>query len=263
MTLLQKLEYETSFTETERVVADYILAHKDTIMDLSIRDLALVTYSSKATIARLCSKLGVNGFQELKIRLARELGRRTDSDKSVSFDYAVKMNDTIDDVARDIADLMQESIRVNYEAMDVRGIGKAADWILESSTVYYYALGDTLLTLMAFANRLGKLKIHTKLLNEHGEIELNIDNASREDLVILASYSGRYTLPEPYLATLRRKRCRVLVLSASQTMAGDLVLHIPPMESHDHKIATFYSQTSMQFLFNCIYSALLLKSKKH
>ena len=43
MSLLYKLEYQDNFTDLEKGIANYILDHKDYIVDLKIIDLAEIT----------------------------------------------------------------------------------------------------------------------------------------------------------------------------------------------------------------------------
>ena len=70
LTIDQKL---LELTKTERRVADYILVNQDRIIYESITDVAEATGSSEATIIRMCRKLGYKGFQDLKIRVAKDL----------------------------------------------------------------------------------------------------------------------------------------------------------------------------------------------
>ena len=56
-----------------RSIAEHILKHPQDVVHRSITELAEVTNSSEATIFRLCKHLGWQGFQDLKITLAREI----------------------------------------------------------------------------------------------------------------------------------------------------------------------------------------------
>ena len=70
MSLLYKLEYQDNFTDLEKGRANYILDHKDYIVDLKIIDLAEITYTSPSTISRLCKKLGKKSYNDLRIHFA-------------------------------------------------------------------------------------------------------------------------------------------------------------------------------------------------
>ncbi|CAM4231416.1 RpiR family transcriptional regulator [Bacillus manliponensis] len=54
-------------------IAEHIIKHPQDVVHKSITELAETTNSSEATIFRLCKSLGFQGFQDLKITLAREV----------------------------------------------------------------------------------------------------------------------------------------------------------------------------------------------
>lgn len=70
MSLLYKLEYQDNFTDLKKGIANYILDHKDYIVDLKIIDLAEITYTSPSTISRFCKKLGKKSYNDLRIHFA-------------------------------------------------------------------------------------------------------------------------------------------------------------------------------------------------
>ena len=74
--LLEKLQEHKNFTAHEKDVAEYILSHLDQISELSVGELAKASYTSKATVVRLSQKLGLNGFQDLKITLTAEINQK-------------------------------------------------------------------------------------------------------------------------------------------------------------------------------------------
>lgn len=56
--------------------ADYILEHLRQVPSMSAGELADASYTSKATVVRLCQKLGLTGYQEFKIRLVEEISQK-------------------------------------------------------------------------------------------------------------------------------------------------------------------------------------------
>lgn len=73
--LLVQLREMKNFTNHERDVAEYILGHMDQIPDISAGELARASLTSKATVVRLSKKLGLSGYQELKLRLVAEMNQ--------------------------------------------------------------------------------------------------------------------------------------------------------------------------------------------
>lgn len=71
--ILERLKSKEGFTHQEQAVAEYILKHMADIQGMSSEELARASYASKATVIRLCKKLGVTGYPELKYQLVSEM----------------------------------------------------------------------------------------------------------------------------------------------------------------------------------------------
>ncbi|MDE6950246.1 MAG: MurR/RpiR family transcriptional regulator, partial [Lachnospiraceae bacterium] len=71
--LLEKLEQGANFTNHEKDVARYILDHPDKAPGMSSAELAEASFTSKATVVRLCKKLGLTGYQEFRLKLVEEI----------------------------------------------------------------------------------------------------------------------------------------------------------------------------------------------
>ena len=70
--VIERLRSKEGLTEGESLVADYVLAHADEAQRLSAADLAERSLASKATVIRLCQKLGMSGYSEFRLELAHE-----------------------------------------------------------------------------------------------------------------------------------------------------------------------------------------------
>ena len=71
--ILERLKSMEGFTHQEQAVAEYILKQMEDIQRMSSEELARASYTSKATVIRLCKKLGVAGYPELKYQLVSEM----------------------------------------------------------------------------------------------------------------------------------------------------------------------------------------------
>ena len=65
--MILDISQENKYTETEKEVIDYLMNHLDLLEELSINVLAKKTYTSNATIIRLCRKTGYSGYKALKV----------------------------------------------------------------------------------------------------------------------------------------------------------------------------------------------------
>ena len=60
-TMGEKLSEMDGFTDTEKELAGYIINHPDEISALSATELAERAFVSKASVSRMCKKLGAEG----------------------------------------------------------------------------------------------------------------------------------------------------------------------------------------------------------
>ena len=72
MTLQEQLKEKNNFTENEKIIADYILSHKDDVLQMSIQSLALKTFTSTSAIMRLCTRLNLVGFKDSTVKEAND-----------------------------------------------------------------------------------------------------------------------------------------------------------------------------------------------
>ena len=72
-TLVERLQETDRLTDTEKELAGFILEHQKEITALSVKELSERAFVSKASISRLCRKLGEDGYRNFQISLAKEL----------------------------------------------------------------------------------------------------------------------------------------------------------------------------------------------
>src|SRR5690606_21932894 len=72
-----------SLAPAERRAAEELVARADDVARLSVADIAAAAGTSEATIVRMCKKAGFDGFNDVKLRLHRDLARPVDAGAEV------------------------------------------------------------------------------------------------------------------------------------------------------------------------------------
>ncbi|MGG0412266.1 MurR/RpiR family transcriptional regulator [Peribacillus simplex] len=70
--IIDKLERMENFTSQEREIAKFILENPSLIKELSTEELAKATFTSQATVVRLCKKLETKGYNDFKLKFSTE-----------------------------------------------------------------------------------------------------------------------------------------------------------------------------------------------
>lgn len=259
MTLLEKMNQATSFSESEQNVVTYLLEHMNDVEHLTLEQLAKKTYTSNATIIRTCRKLGFKGYKQFKIQFVRE----SESAKYLvdSVDFSIPFGGMEDGQAiiNKISNLYRESIDLCLQRIDSNVISEIAKVMVQARRIFIFAEGDTMFTVKGFINRLLKLDIYPILASETYEDVATSCNVNSEDCVLFISYSFKSSRFTRFYRMIREKNASIIAMTANEK-------HIISRESQyrlivadkeeNHKIATFYSQFVFEFLLNILYSMI-------
>lgn len=127
----------TTLPATSRRIADYILAHAADIVHMSVTELADATEASEGSVVRLCQQIGANGFQALKIALAREL---VEPVKFIHED--LQPNDSVEMVVEKIFRSNMQALTETLKVLDIASVERAVALILEAERVELYGIGS-------------------------------------------------------------------------------------------------------------------------
>ena len=259
-TLVERLQETDRLTDTEKELAGFILEHQKEITALSVKELSERAFVSKASISRLCRKLGEDGYRNFQISLAKELEHQKLNQASVDVNFPFAMEDDAYEIARKMAALMHDAIRDAHLHTAPDKIMRAADLLLHARRIYYYAEGDSLITLTGFMNRLIKLGIFSVDIGHMREMDAILETVGAGDILLQITYSGTHTLKREITGTLRMNGCRAVLMTAKDGMKGfDLVVDLPSKENYSQdKVATYYSQISIEYLQIQIFCFFLL-----
>jgi hypothetical protein len=150
MSILCQLRKEQLFTSSEMEVVNYIVTHPKTAVKATIRELAELTYSSPSTIGRVCKKVGVEGFTELKIKLATELDRLVVESKNADVNIPVGPEDRVEDFPRIFFNLHYQALSDAYHTVDIKVLKNVADVLYRADAVYVLGSQQSLVLAMDF-----------------------------------------------------------------------------------------------------------------
>lgn len=258
MSLLEKLNDDQLFTKTEREIVTYVKNNPNLIINMSIKELAKQTYSSNASIIRICKKLGFSGFKDFKIAYMRNIESLKYVNNKIDFSFPFQNDEPTWQIINSIASIYKESIDLINGELNIDGLEKIVDILDTSERVFIYAIGDSQITAMNFTNKLIKIGKFFQIATENRE-EIHISHAvTNNDCCLFISYSINQSYHD-CLKVLLSKGCKIITLTANHNdplyKYSDYNIVIPYKEQNE-KIATFYSQISFQYVLSIIYSLL-------
>lgn len=259
--ILEQLKEKERFTDVEEQAVTYILDHTEDVSVMNISDLSAAAYTSNGTIIRICRKLGLKGYRDLKHALTKEIEAEKHVRNDVDFNTPFGTHQQIPGIMQSVAELYRESTELTLQALDWRAIRDAAQLLNQSRQIVLLATGDSMITAEMFRNRLVKIGIFAVNAVQYGDQHYIVRELNECDCAMLISYSGENSILKETIPSLKKNGVPLIAVTGSKgssiDQAGDIRIPIPHKEgTTEEKIATFYSQVSFSMILNTLYSIL-------
>lgn len=263
MSIMTQLEFELEFSESEKEIARYILNHGDDVLSMSVKELAKNTYTSPATIVRLCKKIGLEGYNDFKIKYSAELQYDLHHSNRIDVNFPFEKKDPHPMICHKLASLSEEVIADTIKLIDFDQLEKIVDLLYQSHDIDIYGSGNSLLAAMSFQHKMMRIARNVNLKALHGEQVFLSYNSDEKRIAVIISYSGETHDLIQIAQILKEKKTPIIVLTSigdnHLSHYADYILNIGSREKIFTKIAPFASQVSMEYLLNVIFSCIFQK----
>ncbi len=260
MDVRRRLRDAKGLTPTEAQLARSVLALGERVQSLSIKELAAASATSIATVHRLCKKLGLEGYKELKVALARATAKGQGADE-VDFDFPFEAGWEPARVAAGLKSLYASAIDETLEVLDMDELARAADLIRRAAVVDVYTESHNLYPAQMFVDRLLSAG-RQATCHENQERKIRCALTSDETHVaLLISYSGVNQLYDQALPLLANNGVPMILIGApmaKERIPGlDAYLLVGDSESTLHRITQFASHISVQYVLDTLYGSVV------
>ena len=120
----------------EKKIADWIFENPSGIIPLSISELAEQCGCGEATIVRFARRVGFGGYQELKISLAQEEGKKEIND-------TISAQDSCFEIFEKISNDIYCTLESTKKFISQEALNSAADLILNARKIVVFGLGNS------------------------------------------------------------------------------------------------------------------------
>ena len=259
MLIKERLE-RCDFSNSERVIIDFILENGMKIRDLTTKDIANATYTSPSTLIRIAHKMKFNGWNELKEAYLKEVEYLETHFCDIDANYPFKNNDTIMSIASKLATLKEESISDTLSLVTHDDLQKAVQIIRKTSSIYLFAVSNNGLITQEFAHNMSRIQKKVTICNLQGELVYSAVNADPNSCAIIVSYSGETPIFKNVILALKGNHIPIIGITniGDNTVSrnADVVLRICTREKLYSKIATFSTDISFEYILDLLYSCV-------
>lgn len=171
--------------QSERKLAAYILKNPREVINSTVQEISSAAGTSGAAVIRLCKSLGLNGFQDLKIRIAGDLNKPAeqgyrDIEPSESL-YSIVEKTTSNSIQaiRDTGDIVNHSL-----------IERAIRLLINAGSIHFCGIGASHIVATDAQQKLLRINKHATAFTDMHLAATLIANANQHDVVFAISFSG-------------------------------------------------------------------------
>ncbi len=179
--------YYYDLTSAERKIADFVLENQQTVTAMSVHRLAEAAGSAPSAVIRFCKSVGLNGFSELKIALAKEAGIFEEETPLPAFEQGAETEKTV----QKVFSTTLQTLRDTENMLDYEKIKQMTKAICNAKRICIFAIGTSSIVATDAQYRLSQLGLWATAYTDILFMNVTAVNLQAGDLVIAISHSGR------------------------------------------------------------------------
>lgn len=260
MRLKKMIELCDTLTPVEQKIASYILEDPESILDLKISEFAELLYVSKSAVHRCIKKIGFNGFNELKVCIAKERDFLYPESDTVNVNSPFSQKDGPMAIAFKLLDLYEATIKETFSCLKLKQLEIVSQLLNKAKIIDIYTHAHNLNVAENFQDKM--LTIGKKVTCPYNfyNQRLNVLASDSTHVAIILSYSGRASWILPILKKLNEKGIKVIQIgkvgSNYYSQYVDFFLGVSDNEDNRNRLSQFSSHISMQYIMDVLYGAI-------
>lgn len=206
---------KNKFSTSEDSLVDYFLQLKnDELVNKTLADMANETEISQTTIYNFVKKLGFNGFQDFKIKLASNSISPTQPERLVNY-REIDPTDSYIDVAKKTIHFNQQSLENLVNFLDEKTLQRIVRLLEKSQNIYFFGQGGSSVIALDSYHKFLRSKLNCHYVSDY-HIQLSIcSKLTKKDCVFLFSHSGDSLETINLAKVLQKNNCPIICITGN------------------------------------------------
>ena len=173
-----------SLRNSEKKVAKCVLKDPEAVITTSITELAERARTSEPTVIRFCRRLGLDGYMELRLNLARDL-------PSAQYIFEnVGDSDSLAEIAGKILNSHREAITNTLNKLNLDDLDAATRALRSARRIEFYGLGGSAIVALDAHHKFFRLGIPCVTYDDPHMQVMSAALLSPTDVVVAVSHTG-------------------------------------------------------------------------
>lgn len=258
MNLFINLKENKELSKNERILADYILKHPEDVLKMSSKDLGKECFVSTATVYRLCDKLGLSGFSDLKIKITSSLDDYRKSNEDFNFDFPVNQFQTHYEIIQKIKEDYEQTLNLTANLFSLDQLRLIASAMEKAQIIDVYTSAGNINFALNFQFQMQEIGIQVNVPVDEYQQRIIAASSDENHLAIIITFGGRGILSDILPRILHKVKTPIVLISSYdytfKDLDSDYQLYISPYENHYKKISSFSTRLSILYILDVLYT---------
>lgn len=250
--------YFPSLTKSEQKVATVVLEQMEKVIYYSVTDLADAAEVGDATVLRFCRKIGLKGYQEFKLAIAKDLTTTTNEEENgLGHSTSLTMS---------IAQYTKNAIDETVNMLDEEMLQRTIDLFDRSNSIHFFGVGTSGLTALDAKSRFLRIGRRIDAIVDPHLQAMTAATLDVGDVVVGISVSGSTKDTIDALQLAKENGATVVAITyyarSPITKTADFVLISGGKES-PLEGGSLAAKMSQLFIIDVLCTGLALKNKNY
>ncbi|AMC92514.1 hypothetical protein AOC36_00435 [Erysipelothrix larvae] len=247
-------------SESEEVMAKYVVNHTMDVLDMSIEQFAAINYVSNSSVVRFCQKIGLKGYSDLKIKLALEINTFLIDNERIEVDMPIAPNSSNAKIATSFLNLYYQTLADVHRSIDLNKLSEIAKILEEANYISLWGNGPSMLIALDFYYKIKRLGYVVQCDDIIGFHSVPIERKRKGEVaLIISSYANSPQIRQWVIAHRRNGTQTILITLNEDTPFKNIVDHIIIFNSEEKrtgKLGHFASRTAMSYIIDMLYAMI-------
>lgn len=250
---------------SKKSIADFLVREGSGVENLSMAEVADLTFTSKPSLVRFAKAMGFAGWRDFRFAFVSAMRESEERSVEVEMDanHPFSPEDALETAVRHVLVLEQQALAEVTAHLDTTMLEEASRRVRHAENLVFFGASPNDYFGKLFAYKLDQIGLacHVPGRSEWGVMARGL---GPRDCAIIASYSGSGPQREPVSYATQFAEARVPTVAITNSGSNwlreqsDCVLSYRPREHYYSKISGYYSEQCMHFMLDALYSAIFL-----
>lgn len=249
-----------SYSDKERLIADYILDTPEKIIHNTINQVADDLNVADSTVFRFCQKVGYKGYQSLKLSIAAEA-----ITPIKDIHEQIELGDSTMTIVEKVFQTNAQTLTDTLEVCNSAAFNQAIDLLSQASSIEFFGSGGSNVVALDAYHKFIKSGL-TVTYNADSHMQLmSASQLTKNDVAIVISHSGSTKDMIDIVETLKENSVPVITITnfVKSKLSENGTVNLPTLSSEtSFRSEAMSSRIAQLTIIDALFTNLMIKNEQ-